>query len=140
MRVGPLVSIDLILRDPQDCVLVGWRNNAPARASWFVPGGIVRKNERLDEAFLRILKGETGLEIPRSAARLLGAYEHIYPDNRFGDPGYNTHYVVLGHELRLETRPVITPDSQHGEMRWMPVAELLSRPDVHENTKAYFRV
>lgn len=118
---------------------MGWRNNAPARSNWFVPGGVIQKNERLDAAFVRILQAETGLGSPRAAARLLGVYEHIYPDNRFGDPGFNTHYVVLGYELTLSERPEIRRDDQHSEICWMPVPELLARPDVHENTKAYFR-
>ncbi len=139
MRIAPLVSIDLVLRDPDDYVLVGWRNNAPAQSTWFVPGGVIRKNEQLDAAFARILHAETGLAFPRAAARLLGAYEHIYPDNSFGDPDYNTHYVVLGHELRLNERPEIRRDDQHSKICWMAVTDLLAHPDVHENTKAYFR-
>lgn len=139
VRLGPLVAIDLILRDPSDCVLVGMRTNRPARGSWFVPGGMIRKNERLDDAFLRILHGETGLTLPRSAARLIGAFDHIYPDNRFGEPGYNTHYVTLGHELRLAERPEIRIDDQHSAISWMPICDLLAAENVHDNTKAYFR-
>lgn len=137
--MAPLVSIDLVIRDPQDCVLLGWRNNAPAKSTWFVPGGVIRKNERQDAAFARILKTETGLALSRQAARLLGVYEHIYPDNRFGDPDFNTHYVVLGYELRLGSRPDIQRDEQHSDICWMPVGELLAHADVHDNTKAYFR-
>jgi colanic acid biosynthesis protein WcaH len=36
------VSIDLIVRDADGRVLLGLRNNRPARDWWFVPGGIVR--------------------------------------------------------------------------------------------------
>ncbi|HJV21843.1 MAG TPA: NUDIX domain-containing protein, partial [Holophagaceae bacterium] len=48
---GPLVSLDLIVRDPGGRVLVGRRRNRPAQGWWFVPGGRVGKGERLDDAF-----------------------------------------------------------------------------------------
>ena len=35
----PLVSIDLIVQDPQGRILVGYRKNRPAQNTWFVPGG-----------------------------------------------------------------------------------------------------
>src|ERR1700675_4744247 len=98
-KSAPLISIDLILRGPDGTVFVGLRNNEPAKGVYFVPGGVVRKNEALDNAFQRILTAETGLAAIRSNARLVGVYEHFYSTNRFGDPTYGTHYVVLGYEL-----------------------------------------
>jgi len=139
VRVTPLVSIDLILRDPQSAVLVGLRTNEPAKNTWFVPGGRIAKDERLADAFARILGIETGLSIPFAQARLLGAYEHFYDTNRFCEPGYGTHYVVLGYALTLAERADIALDDQHSAIQWMAVSDLLSAPDVHENTKAYFR-
>jgi colanic acid biosynthesis protein WcaH len=44
-RNTALVSIDLIIRDPDQYVLVGLRTNEPAKGKWFVPGGVVRKYE-----------------------------------------------------------------------------------------------
>ena len=43
----PLVSIDLVLRNERDEVLLGQRKNRPAQGIWFVPGGRIRKNERV---------------------------------------------------------------------------------------------
>lgn len=139
VRLTPLVSIDLILRDPQGQVLVGLRTNEPARGLWFVPGGRIEKEERLADAFARILAVETGLRLPMTQSRLLGVYEHFYDTNRFEVPGYGTHYVVIGRELQLDHRPAIKTDDQHSAMRWMHPQEILAAPDVHENTKAYFR-
>ena len=139
VRNTPLVSIDLILRDPEGSVLVGLRNNEPASGTYFVPGGVIRKNERLADAFDRILETETGLSVPMSDARLMGVYEHHYPTNRFNDPDYGTDYAVLAHELNLAARPSLRRDDQHSVFAWMTPAEILLSPDVHENTKAYFR-
>jgi hypothetical protein len=39
VRLAPLVSIDLVTRNANGHVLVGLRNNEPAKGVYFVPGG-----------------------------------------------------------------------------------------------------
>jgi colanic acid biosynthesis protein WcaH len=56
VRLAPLVSIDLIIRDDEQNVLVALRTNEPAKGVYFVPGGCIRKNETIENAFARILK------------------------------------------------------------------------------------
>jgi colanic acid biosynthesis protein WcaH len=136
---APLVSIDLIIRNPQNKILLGLRSNEPARGFYFVPGGMILKNEPLRDAFARILKTKTNCAASFDDARLLGAYEHFYANNRFGEDGYGTHYVVLGYALELDDTAALAADAQHSEFRWWDEAELLASPRVHDNTKAYFR-
>jgi len=138
-RLTVLVAIDLIIRNGRDEVLLGLRNNEPAKGCYFVPGGMVMKNERLAEAFTRLVKSETDHNASFTDARLLGAFEHFYDTNRSGDAGSGTHYVVLGYEFKWPDAAVPKADDQHSELRWWPVAELLASDSVHENTKAYFR-
>ncbi len=134
----PLVSIDLIVRDGQGKVLLGRRANEPARGSWFVPGGSIRKDERLDQAFRRICRAELGFELEREQAQFLGVYEHLYPANFAEEPGFGTHYVVLAYEFPLPQGAVPEPDGQHDNLQWFPVPGLLREPAVHPNVKAYF--
>jgi colanic acid biosynthesis protein WcaH len=138
VRHTPLVSFDIIIKDPDGNVLVGLRTNEPAKGKYFVPGGIIRKNEALADAFARIIKAEIGLEVSFSIAKLVGVYEHIYETNTSEEPGYGTHYIVLAHELNLTERPPIMGDAQHSDFRWMSPLEITSSPDVHPNTQAYF--
>jgi hypothetical protein len=70
VRSTPLCSIDLVLRDPDARTLVGLRTNEPAKGFYFVPGGIIRKDERMADAFGRILMQETSIEAELSEARL----------------------------------------------------------------------
>ena len=135
----PLVSIDLIVRNPEGEVLLGHRNNAPAAGFWFTPGGRVRKRERLADAFARLAQGELGIALTLPQARLLGAYEHLYPDNVFGIEGIDTHYVVLGYGVALTTAAEARACSQHAELRWWRLDELMASSAVHDNVKAYFR-
>jgi colanic acid biosynthesis protein WcaH len=144
VRLTPLVSIDLIVyerrRGPHDRVLVGRRLYEPAKGFLFVPGGRIRKNETLNEAFERLTLNELGTQFRRVDSHLFGVYEHIYPTNTFGAPGFGTHYVVLAHSLRMVTElPALPMNDQHTEYKWMSAADILASDEVHANTKAYFR-
>jgi colanic acid biosynthesis protein WcaH len=135
----PLVAVDLIIRDPDRRILVGLRANEPAKGFYFIPGGRIRKNEKIKTAFARILKSETGCLVAFENARFVGVFEHFYPNNRFGAPGYGTHVIVLAYEVSFDRRPEIVLDSQHSAFRWMHETELKVATDVHDYTKAYFK-
>lgn len=138
VRNTPLVSIDLVVRDDRERVLLGHRLNRPAQGSWFVPGGRICKDERIDDAFLRISHAELGRAIPRADGHLLGIYEHLYDDNALQIHGVNTHYVVIAYELHVDPASLVLPDVQHDRFRWMDVREIRDDAAVHPNTKAYF--
>jgi colanic acid biosynthesis protein WcaH len=137
VRNAPLVSIDVIIKDPERRVLLGCRVNEPAKGVYFVPGGVIRKNEAIQAAFARILKVETGLQASIDRTKFIGVFEHFYDTNRFGDPEFGTHYVVLAYKLSLEERPSAKLDSQYSKIRWLSDAKILSAKDVHPYTKAY---
>jgi colanic acid biosynthesis protein WcaH len=138
LRNTPLVSVDLVVRDEIGRVLVGLRINRPAQGSWFVPGGRIYKDERIDDAFLRISLAELGSAIPRREASFLGVYEHLYDDNALEIPDVSTHYVVLGYQLQVAAASLVLPVGQHERFRWMDVNEIHEDTAVHPNTKAYF--
>ena len=79
VRHAPLVSIDLVVRNPRGEILVGLRRNRPAQGYWFVPGGRIGKGERIAEAFARITRAELGIEHRIEDATFLGVFDHIYP-------------------------------------------------------------
>lgn len=143
VRCAPLVSIDLLVHNAQGEVLLGWRNNKPAQACWFVPGGVVRKNESLQAAFERVVLDELGNAVHKPCKRenhFLGVYEHHYPDNFADEPGLGTHYVVLAHRLRLEDfqGPLALPTTQHRRYTWMHPEQLVQCEQVHSYTQSYF--
>lgn len=137
VRHAPLISIDLIVRDAQQRVLLGLRANKPAQGWWFVPGGVTRKGETLDAAFARISETELGIKLARTQARFLGLYEHHYADSFVGDT-FGTHYVVLPHLVQIADAALLRGDLQHTALRWIPIEALLRDSQVHENVKAYF--
>lgn len=137
LRDTVLVALDLIIID-QGRVLLGKRKHPPAQHFWFVPGGRVRKGEALADALKRISSDEVGVALGTDIAVLQGIYEHVYPDNVFGEEGLVTHYVVIA--CRFELRGLTpVPDQQHESLAFVRVEDMLSRDDVHEFTKSYFR-
>lgn len=134
---APLVSLDIVVRDPSGRVLLGFRENEPARHCWFVPGGRIAKNESLDNAFQRITRDELGTTFDRAAAAFLGVYEHFYPTKAGGLTGSGTHYVALGYEVTT-SEPLSPPREQHSRYDWFTVADLLAAKDVHPYTKQFF--
>jgi len=138
VRHTPLVSVDLVVRDGAGRVLLGLRNNAPAKDCWFVPGGRICKDERIDAAIARVALEELGLAVSPGGASFLGVYEHLYPENVAGEPGFGTHYVVLAHELRVAADELRLDPEQHRDYRWFTPDEVLRATDVHANTKVYF--
>ena len=135
---APLISMDLLI-PYQDQLLMGRRINEPARGSWFVPGGRIRKNETLEQAFERLCQAELGLTLALDQARLVGAFTHHYDSNFAEAPGVSTHYVVLGYQLPASCLdPALTslPVEQHAAYAWVGPQEK-AKP-VHPNSAAYF--
>lgn len=133
----PLISIDLIIKNKLDQVLLGKRNNRPAQGYWFVPGGRIVKDETFDNAFSRLTQFELGKAYSLSNAIFLGPYEHLYSDNFSGDD-FTTHYVVLAYLITFNEDLSDLPQEQHSDYRWWDVKTLLASNFVHDNTKAYF--
>jgi colanic acid biosynthesis protein WcaH len=137
VRLTPLISIDLILRNSNGDALLGVRNNEPAKGFYFVPGGRVLKNERIADAFRRIILNETGVSADISQSTFKGVFEHIYDSNFANRSDFGTHYVVLAYQI---TQPFddVRLDSQHSAFEWWDDERIRTSRVVHENTRAYF--
>lgn len=139
VRATNIFALDLIINDSEGRVLIGLRNNPPAKGFWFVPGGRLYKNELLRDALLRLLRDETGFTKENVATIVLqGLYEHIYDDNVFGDPSFNTHYVIGACRVTLIGGTPYSSDYQHKLLKFVSIAELQADPLVHQFVKFYF--
>ena len=147
IKHAPLVSIDLIIRDSNGRILLGWRVNRPARDRWFVPGSRIKKGETLDEAFRRIAWSEIRQNVDRTQARFLGLDTHKHPDNFLSQEGIGTHYVVLAYELTIDVNLAELPlfpnsdDAQHSKWEWFDYQKAVREDSsVHDFAKAYFSI
>lgn len=139
----PLVSIDLVVTNTKGQLLLGLRNNAPARGCWFTPGGRIRKNEALADAKLRVAQDELGLPAAVMERALpMGAWDHFYPDSAF-DPKVSTHYVNLPLWLALtpsEEKHLQLPQGrgeQHARWQWLALDQAASDAAVHAYVRVY---
>lgn len=133
----PLIAIDLCVVNSAQQILVGYRNNRPARDSWFVPGGRIRKGESLTAAFARISQQELGTTLRFDQGIFLGSYEHFYADNFF-DGNFGTHYIVLAYAVLLDSLAITQlPSEQHNDYRLVTLAEFGSDLSIHVNSRAY---
>jgi colanic acid biosynthesis protein WcaH len=138
VKKTPLASIDLIIENTRNQILLGLRKNAPAKDFWFVPGGRILKDESIPQAFERIAKDELGINLTYEKAEFFGVFEHWYPDNFTQKQKASTHYIVLAHHIKITNAPLEFPDDQHAQHKWFDKSSLLKDKKVHPNTKAYF--
>ncbi|HLO57442.1 MAG TPA: GDP-mannose mannosyl hydrolase [Bacteroidales bacterium] len=140
IRNSPLIAIDLIVKNSRGEVLLGFRNNSPARNTWFVPGGRIRKNETIEKAFQRITGDELGQVLQLTDSQFYGIFEHFYPgENTFDEPGLDTHYINLAYEIRNFDETNLNLRHQHTGFRWMTVEQVLTDRGVHQNARLYFK-
>lgn len=76
---SPLLTVDAVVERAGKVLLVR-RRNPPYRDCWALPGGFVEYGESVEEAVVRELKEETGLEI--RVKGLLGVYSEPGRDPR----------------------------------------------------------
>ncbi|MES0835202.1 NUDIX hydrolase [Nocardiopsis tropica] len=115
------VTVDLVIftvRDDALHVLLVERGKEPFLGGSALPGGYVRPDEGLDEAALRELREETGLD---------GGRLHLEQLRSYGDPGRDPRgrvitvaYLALGPDLPA---PVAGTDAARAF--WAPVGEAL---------------
>lgn len=112
VKCVPLVSVDLIVAYDGG-ILLGLRENEPAKGEWFVPGGTVLKNERLEEAVQRVARTEIGCEI--QITDRLGVYEHFYETSEIDGVG-SKHYLANAFVVEPTGRVELS-DDQHSDLR-----------------------
>jgi 8-oxo-dGTP diphosphatase len=124
VRPQASVTVDLAIftvRDDDLQVLLVARGSDPYRGMLALPGGYVNDAETLDEAALRELGEETGID---------GSQLHLDQLRTYGNPGRDPRgrvitvaYLALGPDLPA---PRAGTDAQAA--RWCPVSAALARP------------
>lgn len=134
----PLVSIDLLVRSHNNSLLMGLRKNDPASGYWFVPGGRVRKNEELEDAFLRITNSELNIPIRLDQAKFVGIFTHKYNNNYTGKFDFGTHYIAIAYELAIGIDIEKINNDQHSEYKWISKNDC--QINIHQYSTAYLSI
>lgn len=77
---GPKTTIDAIILEPNQAIVLIKRRAPPFKDSWALPGGFVELEERVEDAVIREVKEETGLTV--KVLKLVGVYSDPKRDPR----------------------------------------------------------
>jgi len=84
MEVIPILCVDVAVRNAKGEYLLVRRANEPLKGQWWVIGGRVLKGETLEQAAVRKIREEVGLDV--GSVTSIGYYEDAFETNRFGSP------------------------------------------------------
>lgn len=134
-----LVSLDILIVNEYNQVLLGYRENNPAKHTWFTFGGRIYKEETPRQACERIAMNEIGMTLSLDQCHPIGVYHHKYPNNFVNDE-FGTVYIVFAYIHRCRNDSIIIQgDEQHSRYQWFDIASIHAHPDVHPYVKEYFR-
>lgn len=140
IAVLPLISIDFCLIHKQK-ILLGKRNNEPAKDFLFTPGGRIRKNEPYAKAFKRISFDELNTTlVHQDKLRLMGVWDHFYDQSAF-DKSISTHYINMPYLYCLSKKefdnldPLRGANEQHSKWIWLDMKIALADQRVHKYIK-----
>ena len=116
MEILPILCADLIIQK-EGKILVGLRKNQPLKNEWWIPGGRVFKNERLEEAAIRKAKEEFNLDV--KIEKELGVYECIEKETEFEDIKTGSHTLSVVFQVSPIGKQNIKMDSSFENYKWI---------------------
>lgn len=129
----PALTVDVIifsLRDNRLQVLLVQRGEPPYRGMWALPGGFVHMDESLEDAALRELREETGLQEPY--------LEQLYT---YGNPNRDPRgrVVTVAYFALIAADAPVRPEGGEdaAQAAWFPLNELPSLAFDHGEIIAY---
>lgn len=117
----PLLAASIaVFRDGK--ALIATRTKNPGAGVWSLPGGLVEVGETLEEAALRELMEEVGVE-----ARIVGFNRHVQRIDR-DDEGRIRHHFVVASFVGVWTAGEAQTGPEAGEVRWVDPFDLDGLP------------
>jgi 8-oxo-dGTP diphosphatase len=127
----PVVGVGAVILDG-DKILLEKRKNEPSKGKWSVPGGLVELGESVEDAVVREVKEETGLEVYEP--RLVDVVNYV----SLGEKGaVMYHYVIVDYLVTVKSgNPKAASDA--AALKWVPFNEV-EEYDLTESFRQFFR-
>jgi 8-oxo-dGTP diphosphatase len=127
----PVVGVGAVIVH-EGKILLEKRKNAPGKGKWSIPGGLVELGESTEQAIIREVKEETGLEV--KGPRLVDVVDDVSLDEK-GAVKY--HFVIVDYVVNV-MRGVSKAASDADELKWVPFNEVEAY-DLTKSFRAFFR-
>ena len=113
-------------------ILLEKRKNQPGKGKWSIPGGVANLGESLEQAVIREVKEETGLDV--GAPCLIDVVSDVSLDEN-GRVKY--HFVIVDYSVTAESgEPVAASDAD--ALKWVPLSEV-EEYDLTRSFRAFFK-
>jgi 8-oxo-dGTP diphosphatase len=127
----PVVGVGAIILDG-DQILLEKRKNSPGKGKWAVPGGLVELGENVEQAVIREVKEETGLEVDEP--RLVDVVNYV----SLGEKGaVMYHYVIIDYLVTVKSGK-LKAASDADALKWVPFNEV-DEYDLTESFRFFFQ-
>ncbi|UCF45149.1 MAG: NUDIX hydrolase [Candidatus Bathyarchaeota archaeon] len=127
----PVVGVGAIILN-KDKILLEKRRNSPGKGKWCVPGGLVELGVNIEEAVIREVKEETGLDAHEP--RLVDVVDHISLGER---GGVRYHFVIVDYLVTVKGgKPKAASDAD--ALKWVPFNEV-EEYDLTESFRRFFQ-
>lgn len=118
------IGVKVIIKNTDGAILLMRRGEkygltSTGELAWDIPGGRIGVEERLDEALVREVKEEIGVELTGKPT-LLAAQDIIVPEKEM-------HVVRLTYLHAIETKDITLSD-EHSEYTWMSLEDAQNEP------------
>jgi len=100
----------------------------PVKGKWLIPGGLVDCGETLQDAIKREILEETGVQV--QPAGIIGVRSMVRAKDHLTDL-----YCIFICDVVTTPETLARDELEVSEVRWMPLNELSTNPDVTSYTK-----
>lgn len=111
-------TVAVIVND-HDEMLVGVRQNEPAKGTLDLVGGFADLDETIEQTMCREILEESGLEVAESELHYLFSQPNTYPYS-----GICVKTIDFFFEIRLTGRPTLKGMDDISTLRWVPISQL----------------
>ena len=113
-------------------ILLEKRKSEPGKGKWSIPGGLVELGESVEQAVVREVREETGLEVQKP--ELFDVVDNVEVDE---DGKIKYHFVMVDYFLKLKGGVLKAADDA-AELKWIEFDEV-EKYDLTKPFRAFFQ-